>query len=224
VTGAEFDVDLGFYIEVNEDPKPGSKATATELKAAVRASLGRYDSSDHDATGLMPSKQRCERLSFVKDFHLDVPSYDIVVKKDSRWLATQSKGWENSDPKALHVWFIEKVEAPERFQIRRFICYLKAWCGLLYIKNEKAKPSSIMLTILATEVYLALSEAVTKGDEEEVFGAFVEAFIKRVNASDRVLNPVDRSENLNRLSERFQGFCRPGRAAQRNRKARHVVR
>jgi hypothetical protein len=81
-----------------------------------------------------------------------------------------------------------------------------------------------MLTILATEVYLALSEAVTKGDEEEVFGAFVEAFIKRVNASDRVLNPVDRSENLNRLSERFQGFCRPGRAAQRNRKARHVVR
>ena len=196
--GDQFDIDLGFYLD-SPGKTPGSETGALKLKTAVHDGLAAYAKSDADARELEPPKERCERLDFGGDFHIDVPSYALLVGDDERWLATQTRGWEHSDPKALHVWFISKVETPERYQIRRIICYLKAWAGLAY-RGKTGEPSSILLTVLVVEAYLTMDEKALAADEEGIFGDVLTRIFARLTRDAAVASPVDKDENLNRLS------------------------
>lgn len=199
--GHDFDVDMGFYVDSGDGVNPKDQPAATLLRNRVRDGLMAYKNSDADAVSVDWPKERCERIHFQHDFHIDVPCYRLVDVKDARWLATQTHAWEDSDPKAIYKWFKDKVENPERAQIRRFVCYLKSWVALAYQRETAQSPSSIMMTVLTTEVYVSASDELGKLDEEDAFVAFLDAVAARLRKSASVNNPIDPSENLNRLSK-----------------------
>lgn len=196
-TFGEFDIDLGIYFSWPGNPNDGTYSPLA-LKTLVQESLERYAGEVGDgAIVISPPKTRCCRIQFSHGFHIDVPVYHYNADLDARALATQDDKWEASDPKAFYVWFREKFpEAEDSTQARRLIRYMKIWAGIRY--EEASRPSSIMLTVLVAEAYLAMSEAECVGDDLALRN-MLGKIILRMAGSSTVANPVDRGENLNRL-------------------------
>ena len=200
----EYDVDLGFYIS----PNPmlmHSITNASAYKGSVRASLAGFVTTDQDAKGLVSPKERCERVEFRKQFHVDVPCYDYAATGDKRTLATQTKGWEESDPKKLYVWFRNLGPSKYRAALRRYVCYFKIAIGVAYQGSNITRPSSILLTVLAADSFATLTTDQLTLDEDDRFGLMLGNILKRVRTDTAVPNPVDNAENLNRLSSGENG-------------------
>ena len=199
----EFDIDLGIYFEIAGDPT-SSELQPAELKNSVQQSLLRYkEHLNNDSTEVdEPSKERCCRIHYAKEFHIDVPCYILDTQTDTRILATQSNNWEYSDPKSIYVWWKSQFEGNERALARRLVCYLKMWAALNIEKAER--PSSIMLTVLMANALNKLNAnpniPVISGDDEWfafIIGAILQEF--REN-NYQVQNPIDNAEDLNRLN------------------------
>lgn len=204
-TEAQFDIDLGLYFEWSGDDEGGEYDPEGFKQFVQNALLDYADDEDNDATGVDEPKERCCRISFNPDFHIDVPCYHLDRGEDRRALATETKGWEESDPKAIYKWFKELFEdAADRGLLRRLVCYMKMWAAL---KMEEGKrPSSITLTVLVGDALTGLdrSEAV---DDDDVLQRIITAVADRLDDDARVFNPVDTGEDLNRLDqEATDGF------------------
>ncbi|MEG3174556.1 CBASS cGAMP synthase [Sphingomonas sp. ZB1N12] len=204
-TEAQFDIDLGLYFEWSGDDEGGEYDPEGFKQFVQNALLDYADDEDNDATGVDEPKERCCRISFNPDFHIDVPCYHLDRGEDRRALATETKGWEESDPKAIYKWFKELFEdAADRGLLRPLVCYMKMWAAL---KMEEGKrPSSITLTVLVGDALTGLdrSEAV---DDDDVLQRIITAVADRVYDDARVFNPVDTGEDLNRLDqEATDGF------------------
>lgn len=193
---AEFDIDLGIYFEWSGSPYEGDLSPG-EVKELVQQSLREYqDEAGDDVIEVVePSKERCARIRFTGSFHIDVPAYHLNPDQDARSLATENNGWEESDPKAFYVWFLEQFEDEDHAQVRRLIRYVKMWAAL----KLGAPPSSVMLTVLVAQAYVDLSVEDAETDDLALQG-IARAILERLNANPRVLNPINGSENLNRLS------------------------
>ncbi|MEW6576022.1 MAG: cyclic GMP-AMP synthase DncV-like nucleotidyltransferase, partial [Pseudomonadota bacterium] len=170
------------------------------FKQLVQNALLDYaDNEDNDASGVSDPKERCCRIAFNPDFHIDVPCYHLDRDADRRTLATETKGWEDSDPKSIYQWFKELFgDASDRAQLRRLVCYIKMWAALK-IDDEKAQPSSITLTVLVGEALVGLDRS-DSTDDDDALERVIRAIADRLDADSQVLNPADRDENLNRLS------------------------
>lgn len=193
----EYDVDLGLYIHWTEDTDEHIP-DAEEAKQWVQESLQHYAIANGSVLEVVaPAKERCSRIRFRNQFHIDVPCYHEDEEVDRRWLATKNDGWEDSDPKALIEWFRETVEDEDRAELRRVIRYLKAWAALKF--ESEHRPSSLMLTVLAAESYLSLDTRTITGDDE-LLASIVESIIARLSDNSFVENPVNGAENLNRLN------------------------
>jgi hypothetical protein len=125
---------------------------------------------------------------------------------DQRRLACLSDKWEDSDPKTIYKWFKGAVSGDDRDQLRRLVRYLKGWAAVSFGEAPESRPSSILLTVLATEAYQNLFRLLGIDDDDALI-----AIIKKIH--DRLLdnrvvqNPVDRNENLNRISDAgWDGF------------------
>ena len=191
--GDKFDVDLGLYFLW---PRGNEQFAPADLKMCVQEALFSYaGTNEQEVTGVEdPPKERCGRIHYRESFHVDVPVYHLDEAQDFRRLATQTKGWETTDPKTIWVWF--KAQLADRDILRRVIRYLKTWAALTF--NDGARPSSIMLTVLATQAYQQLGNATGNGDDE-VLANVVNVIKSRLKQDRRVPNPVDRAEDLNRL-------------------------
>ncbi len=196
--GAEFDIDLGFYFEWCGTPDQGDY-TPDALKALIQAALEDYQSdAENDATGVEDPKERCCRISFKPDFHIDVPTYHLDPDRDARALATETKGWEGSDPKAIYEWFKKRYDdAARRWQLRRLVRYLKIWAALQFPDEER--PSSILLTVLAAEALQGYHIAGVADDDLLERAAIIVK--RRLEQDHAVPNPVNGEENLNRLDD-----------------------
>jgi Adenylyl/Guanylyl and SMODS C-terminal sensor domain/Cyclic GMP-AMP synthase, C-terminal domain len=142
-----------------------------------------------------PPKERCERLSYRHQFHIDVPSYFRDTNGTS-WVATESDVWEMSDPEAFYEWFLKKFEGKNRDRLRRSIRYLKMWAALHF--KRKTRPSSIFLTTLATYVFEAVKERNLEGDDK-IFCEIIRSMYDRLEISFATKNPVNNEEDLNNL-------------------------
>jgi hypothetical protein len=192
----EFDIDLGIYFKWN-GPRDDSEYSPLDLKRMVQNCLVEYAKETDDATVVLdPPKDRCNRISFTEGFHIDVPVYHLDESTDTRSLATEKNIWEDSDPKAIYIWFTSLFPEKDSDQVRRLIRYFKIWSVL----NLDNPPSSILLTVLVAEAYIQLSPEKTAGDDVAL--ANVSKSIQdRLATSYSVPNPVDETEDLNRLSE-----------------------
>ncbi|MFA6386525.1 MAG: CBASS cGAMP synthase [Candidatus Paceibacterota bacterium] len=201
----EFDIDLGIYFIWEGQPDDG-KFNPIELKNITQDSLESYaqESEDEVKEVLTPPKNRCCRIIFSDNFHIDVPVYHLDENDDVRNLATEENEWENSDPKALFEWFSNECkEEQEGLQIRRMIRYIKMWSSLTF--KEENRPSSIMITVLMIEAYKKASFETINDDD--LFYACVNNILERIDQDRTVLNPVDGKEDINRLSDQdFQVF------------------
>lgn len=195
----EIDIDLGVYFEW-EDEEPDDPEPA-DLRAAVQDALYDYEHRESEVKKVAePPKERCCRIHFRKGFYIDVPVYHLNRPVDFRRLATETHGWENSDPKALVVWFQEQVGHPERNQLHRMVRYLKIFTAIASKEQNTTTPSSILLTVLATEAWLIIDHDTISGDDECLL-AVVEAIFSRLGQERAIPNPVDTSEDLNRLDD-----------------------
>jgi hypothetical protein len=196
--GEEFDIDLGIYFKWSGAEDAGDYGPG-DLKSACQGSLEAYERvTDHDVKSVEPPKKNCNRIRFNGDFHIDVPVYHLDEPNDDRTLASED-GWVESDPKAIYLWFREKFSDDDRAVVRRLIRYLKAWSILRY-RGESGRPSSILLTVLAAEA--CTSAAInSKWEDDDALQGCIEAIISRLEVNSEVLNPVDTSEDLSRLSD-----------------------
>ena len=83
-----------------------------------------------------------------------------VCSEDKRPWATNTHGWEGSDPKALYVWCKNEVGNPERAQLRRTVRYPRPWAVICFGADQSGRPTSVLLTVIATEAFLELDDHV----------------------------------------------------------------
>lgn len=206
-TGEEFDIDLGLYFEWAGADSNGDYEPEGFKELVQNALLDYADDEENDATGVDDPKERCCRIKFKPDFHIDVPCYHLDRGDDRRTLATESKGWEDSDPKAIYRWFKGLFDdAEDRGQLRRQLCYFKMWVALKIHENE-SRPSSIMLTVLVAEEFVKLDRS-DLSDDDDVIEQLIVAVADRLDEETVVKNPIATDENLNRLSdEAMKGLC-----------------
>ena len=199
--GEEYDVDLGVYFGwgKGENIEP----TADQLRRWVQQELVDYQRQCEDMRSVAePPKERCSRASFVHQFHIDTPVYHLNSDTDKGRLACLTKGWEASDPKAFYKWFRDARTGDEREQLRRLIRYLKAWAALSFDDIPDSRPSSIFLTVLATEAYgdIGLSLLFGVADDDALI-SIIKTMHDRLSRDRRVQNPATKAdEDLNRMS------------------------
>jgi hypothetical protein len=196
--GEDYDIDLGMYFEWEGQPGDGEYGP-TELKAMVQSALKSYAKDGKDVLSIdEPAKARCSRIKYKGQFHIDVPSYHLDPDRDARALATGEDEWEDSDPKAIYLWFRDLFDDDERAVARRHVRYLKIWAQLKI--DAKARPSSILLTVLVAEAVDALPASALVEDDDGI-AAVLHAIVERLERNRTVRNPVNRDEVLSsRLS------------------------
>ncbi len=193
----EFDIDLGVYFLWTGKPADGTHSPQT-LKGFVQESLSSYkEIEDEDVEEVTKPKTRCSRIRYKNSFHIDVPSYHLDQTRDARTLTT-TDGWESSDPKSIYLWFRDQFDGPTRDKVRRHVRYLKTWAALKF-KVDDGRPSSIMLTVLAAEASIVIG-AKKIGADDDALRDIVAEIVKRFDKSQKVPNPVDKNEDLNRLT------------------------
>jgi len=194
----EFDIDLGIYFNWEGNPDD-SQYSAYDIKSLAQESLLKYatESQDDVIEVVSPPKKRCSRIRFKENFHIDIPSYHIDPEQDNRSLATEENIWEDSDPKALYLWFREKCSEEDSNLIRRLIRYFKIWAAINIEKDKR--PSTIMLTVLMAEAFVNLTADEQGNGDDVAFRFVIEEIVNRLNSNAGVSNPVNNSENLNRL-------------------------
>ena len=188
--GEEFDIDLGVYYRWSGNPNEGDYEPGV-LKSMVQGALRSYD-ADGVLETVTPPKDRCCRIRFAGDFHIDVPAYHLDPDRDERQLATATNRWEDSDPKALYLWFRDRVDETTRTKVRRKVRYLKIWVNLKFPEGP-GRPTSTLLTVLAAE---ASDDIDNQLPDDEALAALLKIIVDRLEKSRIVPNPVDATEDL----------------------------
>ncbi len=197
--GEEYDVDLGIYFhwQLSDD---GAEPTPEQLRDWVQTECEDYSAEVYDIKDVIrPPKERCSRLVYEQQFHIDVPVYHFDPETDKVRLATFTKGWEPSDPEKLYNWFKDYVENPERDQLRRVIRYLKGWAAVTFAPEAKARPSSVVITVCAADAFLAEGVAAANLQDDDALLTVSRHMFERLSAEARVENPIDATEDLNRI-------------------------
>ncbi|WP_454834741.1 cyclic GMP-AMP synthase DncV-like nucleotidyltransferase [Pseudomonas lini] len=184
----EFDIDVGLYLIGDGDE---SGIDAVDIKSDLHDAIVDYCQFDSNARVPDEVKERCERVVFSGDFHIDMPLYYFNSQNDTVVLATEN-GWEHSDPKGFQDWFESSVGVSQRPIVRRVIKYLKAWASLK-ANSSLAKPlSSMALTILVVEFI----DLIGSSDDESDFSRVAQEIVNCILESESVINPLTGSDIL----------------------------
>lgn len=209
--GERYDVDLGVYFEW--DPKGQDiEPTPRQLRDWVQRELHAFQPKAAALVEVVePPKERCSRAVYEQQFHIDTPTYHLDRRRDRRRLAHLDKGWEERDPKPLYKWFKGLADGGDRDQLRRLIRYLKAWAAIGFQDAPDARPSSVMLSVLVADSYCdfmkQLGRLLEREDDDDALRAVIRDIHDRLLHSPKVPNPVDNSEDLNRIAtDQWEAF------------------
>ena len=194
-----YDVDVGLYFLWNakQENPPSPKA----LRDWVQTELLEYEKSITEIKKIeSPPKPRCSRVIFKKQFHIDIPVYHLDSELDKRRLACIPSAWENSDPKQIYQWFKTAVPEGSKEQFRRLIRYMKGWASMTFHELKNSKPSSILLTVWCADAFNERKLDQSTYEDDDALAEIIEAIYLRIISDRHVPNPVDRQENLNRIS------------------------
>lgn len=114
----EYDLDDGVYIQGYSDKEEKDWPVASTIHSWIKEAV------DGHTTTPVVDKNTCVRVTYINDYHIDLPSY--IVKDDVAYLSHKGNGWIESDPRAFTGWFIDKVKEDGE-QLRSLVKYLKAW-------------------------------------------------------------------------------------------------
>ncbi|UZS69469.1 CBASS cGAMP synthase [Pseudomonas syringae] len=184
----EFDIDVGLYLIGQGDC---SDIDAKEVKDELHETIMDFCQFNSGAKVSDERKQRCERVSFEKSFHIDLPLYYYNSEDETVLLATEN-GWEESDPKGFQDWFDASVNIDKRVVVRRIIKYLKSWASIQSTSMSVRPISSMVLTILAVNFF----DEVTGSDDEADFANVSLKIVNNILESECVLNPLNGNDIL----------------------------
>lgn len=205
--GEEYDVDLGVYYEWPQEQ--AASPEPKQLRKWVQQELYAYRQKTAEIKRIEePPKERCSRVVYERHFHIDTPVYHLDPDRDYRRLACWSNRWEESDPKPLYKWFKEVVPEEQGEQLRRIVRYLKAWAAIAFEGADESRPSSILLTVLVAREFEEFAFWMfTESADDDMLAKVVGRIYERLCKNPRVPNPVDESEDLNRIPETaWHGF------------------
>lgn len=201
--GEEYDVDVGVYFSWNPEDAEFCP-TALQIRDWVQRELVIYKRQALKLKEVVdPPKERCSRAVYEQQFHIDTPTYHLNPATGTRRLACLSNTWEDSDPKHLYKWFRDVVGSDNREQLRRLVRYLKAWAAVAFGDAPQSRPSSILLTVTTAEAFSEMWGARFWGiADDDALVAIIGKLHARLSRDRRVLNPIDRNEDLNRIPEK----------------------
>ena len=160
----EYDVDLVCELEIayeKSDPVAVLNAIETQLK------------QDKTYESMIEKKNRCIRLNYANEFHMDIlPACPNGFKNNGKLKVPdrELKEWKDSNPKGYAAWFQGKVDLcratfikaaedveplPQReplgkkLPLKRVVQLIKRYRDVYFKKDEKSAPISIVLTTLA---------------------------------------------------------------------------
>ncbi|WP_343748013.1 nucleotidyltransferase [Fluviicola sp.] len=114
INGDDFDLDIVLHIHVlHENYNP-----VDVYNALVEALEG-----DTYYKSIMEKKDRCVRLNYKDDFHMDILIGCMVTTDDPDRLAIPEKklaSWSFSNPKGFSKWFLGIANSAERSMLKRF--------------------------------------------------------------------------------------------------------
>lgn len=179
----EYDIDDGVYLMHLADKKEEDwPAASTVHNWIVKAVEG------HTSTPPV-NKNTCVRVIYKNDYHVDLPIYIKAEDAEHPKLAHKTKGWIDSDPKALTNWFNDEVKN-KGAQLKRIVRYFKAWKD--YKKGDDKFPSGMIFTILAANHFVEGYEE----DDDSAFVATAQEIYDQLNSSFSLKRPVFPEEEL----------------------------
>ncbi|PEA35572.1 hypothetical protein CON45_29265 [Priestia megaterium] len=189
----EFDIDDGVYlIHLSGKEEKDWPATSTVHNWILNAVDGHTSTSPID-------KNTCVRVIYKDDYHIDFPIYIKGNDAAHPKLAHKTKGWIDSDPKALTNWFNSEV-SDKGAQLKRLVRYFKKWKD--YKKGSDKFPSGMIFTILAANHFLKGYEE----DDDSAFIATAKEIYDSLNSSFTLTRPVFPEEEL------FDGWSETAKA------------
>lgn len=207
IVNDEFDLDIVIHLK-NTTPHTPQKIY-TELKRCLEAYAKKH--------GLkIESKNRCIRLVYAGDFHIDIlPAVQENAIDHNRIKVPDRKlgDWVSSNPRGYSDWFIgkanlvkesllEKSFKAEKLPIdgfkykkplQRAVQLIKRYRDMYFQNNDTFKTSSIILTTIAGEFY---------SGEESIFDTIdkiittIRTKVSQPIGRLKVLNPVNPDEDF----------------------------
>lgn len=129
--GDTCDLDDGIHFKIEPDVTP------TTLQKWV------YEAVEGHTDGGQEHRNKCIRVIYKNDYHIDLPIYKQSEDDDYPFLAVKNKDWdeEESDPKGFVDWYNDN----KTDQITRNARYKKAWGDK---KNHKM-PNGLAMSLFA---------------------------------------------------------------------------
>jgi Adenylyl/Guanylyl and SMODS C-terminal sensor domain len=205
--GEEYDVDLGIYFEWGKDQRatPGPQ----QLREWVHDELKKFATDTPEVEHVEePPKEWCSRTKYRASFHIDTPVYHHNTDTLRARIAGLGNTWADRDPEPLYNWFLDVVSEDRRDQLKRIVRYLKAWAVVGFEGVRRGAPSSVMLSVLAAESLRdLLSDGMVVEADDDVLREVCVQIQARIQYSRKVRNPVDASEDLNRIPDEMWRDC-----------------
>lgn len=120
----------------------------------------------------------CVTVNYADGHHVDLPTY-FMLDGETPQLSHRKTPWLESDPKGLRIWFNE--ECSDKTNLKRVVCYLKAWCDYVKSQTDKKMPTGCILTMLAAEHYVDLG---SDGREDIQFKDILSKMYDALSADD----------------------------------------
>lgn len=156
----DYDIDDGAYFDKDKlkGPQDGER-TSSDTKEMVRKAL------DDNRFKRPPERlKNCVRVYYDAGYHVDVPVYRRVTKKnfwgeEESWYELAGRDWKRSDPLAVTGWLLEanKAQSPDTDnggQLRRIVRLLKAFARSRPTWQARIA-TGFMITKLVVEKYQA---------------------------------------------------------------------
>ncbi len=202
----EFDLDIAVHLKNNTPHTP--QTIYNELKRRL--------SEHHLYKDMMDLKNRCVRLKYAGDYHMDILPGIQESEYDQNRLNVPDRElgyWVSSNPRGYANWFIgkanlvkesllEKALRAEKLPIddfktkkplQRAVQLIKRYRDVYFQNDDSYKTSSIILTTIAGQFY--------QGEESifETVDNIVKTILNKVSQSYgrlKVLNPVNEDEDF----------------------------
>jgi hypothetical protein len=223
--GEEFDLDIVIHLRVDYN-RYSPLTIYNELKRRLSEHAGYKE--------MMELKNRCIRLNYAGDFHMDILPACQELTFDVNKLKVPDRelgGWASSNPRGYAEWFLgkanlvvhsllEKAYAQEKLPtdefrnkkpLQRAVMLVKKYRDEYFQKDDTYATSSIILTTICGQMYQS---------EDSIFDT-IDHIIVRIrenakilgNQRIKVLNPVNSDEDFtdkwsNRIYyDAFLRFC-----------------
>jgi hypothetical protein len=203
----EFDLDIAIHLKA----ELGSH-TPQRIYAELKRRLQEHDTYK----AMLEPKNRCLRLNYAGDFHMDIlPGVQehhwdenklIVPDRDlGRWVSSNPRGYANwflDTTNKVEMSLIEKALRAEKIPVdeyekkkplQRAVQLIKRYRDIYFQKDDTYKTSSIVLTTIAGQFY-AGQESIF--DTVEHIVTTLQSKIAGISSRIKITNPVNEAEDF----------------------------